>query len=436
MQASVVEQSIGINTFFSEYQGINGNLRTLPSDFRVCEIPLSFSEASKAKFSIAKITAENWETNHLIRVLSKKLHISRKRISFAGTKDKRSISTQYFSFYRVKPDKIKEIYLKDVSIDEVFASKTGLHLGDLVGNDFRIIVRNIENNMDLNTVQSCFISFQKIQGFPNFFGVQRFGIIRPLTHIVGKHLVEGDFEKAVMTYLTAVFEDDNTQCNQIRKQLATTGDIKQALIDFPNHLQFEKAMLNHLVGHPDDYIGALKQLPNNLLTMFVYAFQSYLFNKMLSKRIQMGLPLHQAIEGDVVLPVRHGQILDECVPVSSQNIDKVNKQLKKKKGYVSSILLGSDSTFSKGMMGEIEHRIVEDEQIDYRNFIIPELPAASSYGKRRALFAPLENLSYSIRDDSINSDKKAVTVSFRLLKGCYATSFLREIMKAKDITQY
>lgn len=436
MQASFVEQRIGIDTFFSNHDGLNGTLRVLPSDFRVCEQPLSFSRDMKGKFSIAKITAENWETNHLIRELSKQLHISRKRISFAGTKDKRSISTQYFSFYRVKPDEIKAMRLKDVSIEDIFASRNGLHLGDLMGNDFTVVIRDIDSKVDFNLVKSCFLPFQEIQGFPNFFGVQRFGITRPLTHLVGRHLVDGNFKQAVMTYLTTVFEDEDSIENQARKHLAQTNDTKQALTNFPDHLQFEKAMLNHLVRFPDDYVGALKQLPMNLLTMFVYAYQSYLFNKMVSKRIQMGLPLDQAVEGDVVLPVRHGEILDEFIPVSSRNIDKVNKQLGKKKGYVSSILLGSDSTFSGGVMGEIEQSIIEDEQIDHRNFIIPELPVASSYGKRRALFAPLENLSYSMMDDTVHNGKKAVTFSFRLLKGCYATSFLREIIKADEITQY
>ena len=54
----------------------------------------------------------------------------------------------------------------------------------------------------------------------------------------------------------------------------------------------------------------LKELPKNLLTMFVYAYQSYLFNKILSERIKKNLPLNKAVVGDIILPIRK-DIIDE-----------------------------------------------------------------------------------------------------------------------------
>ena len=59
-------------------------------------------------------------------------------------------------------------------------------------------------------------------------------------------------------------------------------------------------MLNKLVVDSEDFIGALKELPKNLLTMFVYAYQSYLFNKKLSRRIQKKLTLNAAVVGDII----------------------------------------------------------------------------------------------------------------------------------------
>ena len=67
-------------------------------------------------------------------------------------------------------------------------------------------------------------------------------------------------------------------------------------------------------------------------------------------------------------------------------------------------------------------------------FIIPEIPLASSYGTRRILLAPVKNLSYSLTTDSLHLGRQAMLVSFDLLKGCYATSFLREVMKADDLS--
>jgi tRNA pseudouridine13 synthase len=87
-------------------------------------------------------------------------------------------------------------------------------------------------------------------------------------------------------------------------------------------------------------------------------------------------------------------------------------------------------------MGDIEKTVVDEEKIDKRNFIIPEIPQASSYGSRRAILSYIENLSYSIENDDLNLNRKMINFSFDLRKGCYATSFLREVMKSKDIKSY
>ena len=436
MQVLPEESTIGLETFFTKEKGIFGKLRTYPEDFIVVEQAKDFERTENGHITFAQVTSVNWETNHLIIELSKQLHISRKRIMFAGTKDKRARTTQILSFYRVKPEKLEQISLKDVTIENIFLSNKMLRLGDLKGNHFEITIRDVSKNITEKRLDSLFLPIQTSGGFPNYFGVQRFGIIRPITHLVGKYMVQGDFKKAALCYLTDVSSYEDEVATQVRKELQRTGDMKQAFHDFPDQLQFEKALAQHLAQHPDDYIGALKVLPRNLLTMFVYAYQSVLFNMMLSQRIKKGLPLHKAVPGDVVLPVENDEILETQIPVNDQNLETVNKQLKKGRGFVSSILIGSDTTYSKAEMGEIEQNIIETEGVDQRDFIIPEIPAASSYGTRRALLAPVSNLTYELLKDEAYPESQKVIVRFDLRKGCYATSFLREIMKTDDIRNY
>jgi tRNA pseudouridine13 synthase len=436
MQVLPEEAAIGLETFFTKDEGIKGQLRTFPEDFVVVELAKDFPRNSEGQVTYAKVTSVNWETNHLINELSKQLHISRKRIMFAGTKDKRAKTTQILSFYRIKPEKVHQISLKDVEISDIFVSNRMLKLGDLKGNHFEITIRNLSETITTKQVDSLFSPIQVSGGFPNYFGIQRFGIIRPITHLVGKYMVLGDFKQAVMTYLTDVSPYEDEVATQVRTELRKTMDMKKAFHEFPDQLQFEKALAQHLTQDPDDYIGALKVLPRNLLTMFVYAYQSALFNKMLSHRIKQGIPLHQAIPGDVVLPVENDEITDREIPVADDNLLTVNKQLLKGRGFVSSVLVGSDTTCGKGVMGEIEQKVIETENVDQRDFIIPELPVASSYGARRALLSPVSNWSYDILEDEAYNGNKKLAVCFDLRKGCYATSFLREIMKTDDIRNY
>jgi len=436
MCTSKIEKSIGMETFLTPGEGIGGKLRSTPQDFRVKEIFNYPLVAKDGKFAIAEITAVNWETNLLIREISRRLRISRNRIGFAGTKDKRAKTTQLMSFYKIDKDKLLSININDLTIENVYYSNCPVKIGDLNGNSFEILIRNFDKINSKERIEEIFNIIMQHCGVPNFFGIQRFGAIRPITHLVGKHIVFNDFETAVMTYIGNPIKGEEEISYELRKRLEETRDFSEAFRNYPKYLTFEKSMLNKLVKDNEDYVGALLELPKNLLTMFIYAYQSFIFNKILSFRMKKNIPINKAVVGDIILPLRKGKIDQVAIRVNENNIDKVNKQIKMGRAYISGPLLGSDTNFAKGEMGEIERKVIEQEKIDIRDFIVPEIPFISSSGTRRPLLSPVNNLSYKIIDDNLNKDKKALKVSFDLRKGAYATSLLREIMKSSDITAY
>ncbi len=436
MKVLEIEKKIGIETFLTPQPGFGGKLRVKPEDFLVKEIPSYPLEKKDGKFTIAQITSTSWETNLLLRELSNRLYISKNRINFAGTKDKRAKTTQTMSFYNVPVEKIKEIKIKDVEIENIYQSDKPVKLGNLNGNYFEIVIRNINQQIKPEKVSEIFSIIQNNGGFPNFFGIQRFGIIRPITHIVGKYIIQGDFEKAVMTYIANPINGEDEVTFNLRSNLEKTKNFSQALKTYPNHLSFEKAILNKLVVNPNDFVGGLKELPKNLLTMFVYAYQSYLFNRILSIRIKKGLPLNKAVEGDAVLAFRKEAFDEEVIPVKKNNIDKVNLQISKGKACVSSILFGYNSVYSDGEMGEIEHKVIESEKFDARDFIIPEISFISSSGSRRPIVGFIQDFDFKLIKDNITPEKKALFLKFQLQKGSYATSLLREFIKSDDIRNY
>jgi len=436
MKVLDIEKNIGIEAFFTSFKGTGGKLRTKPEDFTVKEVSNYPKEKKDGKFAVADVTAINWETNLLARELSNRLHISRQRIGFTGTKDKRAKTTRLMSFYDVSLEDLSGINIEDVTIENAYRSNKAAKIGNLTGNNFEVIIRDIDENPNKKELQKTISMINDFGGFPNFFGVQRFGAIRPITHIVGKYIVKDDFEKAAMTYIANPIKEEGEDVFALRKKLQDSKNYAEALKSYPNKLNYEKAILNKLVTDPKDFVSALKELPKNLLTMFVYAYQSYLFNKIISERIKQEIPLNQAIVGDMILPVRKGIIDEKGIIVNEDNIKKINLQISKGNAYVSGVLFGSDSTFSHGKMGEIEHNIIEKEKIDPRDFIIPDIPYISSTGMRRPLLASVRDLEFKIVKDDLNPKKQALILKFMLKKGCYATSLLREFMKADDIRNY
>jgi len=430
------EHEIGIDTFCTDHPGIGGKLRVRIDDFRVIELFLYPAKKDQGVFTIAEVSSRNWETHTLVQEIAHRLHVSQRRISFAGTKDKRAWTTQLMSFAHIPPEQLASLSIKDVSIQNIYQSDVPVRIGDLLGNHFEITIRGIPQTVTEEHITSLLNPCKTCGGFPNFYGIQRFGIIRPITHLVGKYIVQGMFEKAAMTYIAHPMRGENEATHALREELEQTKDYTKAFHSYPDALNFEKAMLNRLIQSPDDFVGAFKELPKNLLLMFVNAYESFLFNKILSERIRRGIPLHQAVVGDIISPVRKNSITSEIIAVKPSNIEKVNKQILKNKAIVTGLLIGYDTVFAEGEMGDIEQAVVESEKIDPRDFIIPEIPFLSSQGSRRALLALMPWIEWTLQADEFSKEHQALSLCFELQKGCYATALLRELMKSNDPRKY
>ncbi len=421
------ETKIGMLYYLSDAEGTGGRIKVFPEDFSVAEISRGPPEDPEGKFTIAKVTSTNWETNRMVRLLSRSLGISREKISFAGTKDKRAVTSQLMSF-ECTPDGLRSVGLKDLEISDIYRSKRPIKIGDLTGNRFSIRVREPEMQIEEipGTLDSVISDVRDAGGFPNYFGVQRFGVVRPVTHLVGERLVRGDTEGAVRMYLSAPSEFENEEVSAAREELAHRNDWNSLIRIMPESMGFEKSMVGHLIESPGDWTGAIETLPNNLQMMLVHAYQSYLFNMMLSKRMEAGLPLNLPAAGDVVIPVSADGTPDHDHPVcaTSKNLDLVSAQVRSGRAFVSITLFGSDSITQEGEMGEIESSVLEAEELKASDFIIPGLPRCSSKGSRREIMCPVKEIGYTMGQDFYD-------VEFSLPKGNYATTLMREFMKSQ-----
>jgi len=424
------ENDLGIELFMSDgLRGIGGKLRKSPDDFVVDEISVLPPEVPEGKYVVAKVWHRNWEANRLVRRLASNLHVGRGRVGFAGTKDGRSVATQLMSF-NAPIDAVKSLSIPDVRITEAYNANRMINIGDLIGNKFAITVRDIDSDVDVRSACSEVREMlDRVGGSPNYFGIQRFGSVRPITHLIGRDLVKGDIAGAVMRYIANPL-GDGSEIDNARKELEETRDFERALTVYPKKLAFERTMIGHLKDHPDDYVGAMRRLPGNLLMMFVHAYQSYMFNRILSQRVRQGLSLSEPEVGDLVLPLSKLGLPDHDNPIRVEdgNLDKSRKRASERKAFVSGLLYGTESPFAEGAMGEIERKVVESEGVGRPDFQIVGLREASSKGTRRELLSPYRDLVIEHGDD-------CARFAFSLNKGCYATSLLREFMKA-DISKY
>jgi tRNA pseudouridine13 synthase len=343
----------------------------------------------------------NTDTNTAIALISRGINTSKKRIGYAGLKDKRGITCQKISIYQPNIQKIENFGVKGI---ELRSPKWGerIELGDLLGNEFTITIRGInENEKEIENLVQQFVS-ECGGGVPNYFGNQRFGGKRQITHRVGKLLLLQDFKSAVELYLTETYEEEKTDMKNARINLAKTNDYAKALREFPFEARTERAILNHLVKNPNDYANAFSVLPKKMRYLFTHAYQSFLFNKMIRERIKL-------LGKNALLP-QEGDILEE--------------------GEVTALLPGYESNFASGIQGEIERKIMLEEEMPPENFKVEGIAEISSQGARKTIsLKPQKMYLDKVGEDEFNPGKKFATIKFYLTKGNYATTIMQELIK-------
>ena len=136
-----LERELGMRYYASDAEGIGGRLRSVPGDFRVEEIPLPEKGGTSGPYLICTLTKTNWELQHAVKEIAKRLGISHRRIGWAGTKDRNAVTRQRISIYNVTAEQVAAVRLKDIVLEPIGNANEALSLGDLQGNRFDLVIR-------------------------------------------------------------------------------------------------------------------------------------------------------------------------------------------------------------------------------------------------------------------------------------------------------
>lgn len=430
MRALDYDNLIGMEVFTTQSPGIGGRLRKTPEDFIVQEIGLDGSLAplealdqefsdQPGKFTMFFLVKRNLDSIQAIRRLGKTIGVSYKRFSYAGIKDRRAITSQRVSF-RGSPHDLIGREISQLTILHPHRVSKPVVPGALEGNQFIITVREV--TLDANEVKQRLNHIQQeisdTGGVLNFYGPQRFGIMRPNTHLIGKQIVLGNFEEAIQILLKDVDPSENEK--------------DSVLLDDSYHGSFERAILHYLNKHPGKFKESLGVLPKDLVRLYIHAYQSYLFNKAISERAQRRIILQVPVVGDYTMPTA-GQI-HEVRPVTKENVERIRQEVKEGRLTLVTPIIGYD--FEQipldGAMGDIYHRILESEKITPGHFRLNQLPAFSSRGTFRSLLVNPREFKVTVEEEK---DDTPIRVEFALPKGSYASVVLRELMKPDSPTR-
>jgi tRNA pseudouridine13 synthase len=449
-----LERLIGVEVYATSSPGIGGVIRKSVEDFMVEEVLVDGSKAQmkqtigKAerlplgchptgnRYLLCVLVKRNWDTFMAMKAVAQQLGIGIGRIHIAGIKDAKAITAQYITIEDMSVEELQRVQVKDVTVHPLgyFHSKISSYF--LLGNQFHIVIREIRHPKSVvkKRVTRTIGELEEVGGVPNFFGHQRFGTVRPITHLVGKAIVKGDFEKAAMLFLAKPSPHEHPESMYAREKLNATQDFRQSLKVFPKQLRYERLMLRHLAKKTCDFVGAFRKLPVKLRMLFPQAYQSYFFNKFLSRRIKCGVKLNEAEVGDYVVHVEiSGLPTHTMYKIAGRTVAEVNKAIQAGRMYVAIPLIGFGQRPSQGPQGEIERQILEEEDVSSEDFKIAAMPEISARGRLRTAITPLNDFSLTgISDDSAEPPRCKAKAGFMLHRGSYATIFLRELMKTPN----
>ena len=408
----------------SSTPGVGGRTKGSPDDFRVEEISNYPIPDPAGSYTVLRVESRDWEQHELGAAIARRLGIPAASVQWAGTKDRRAVTERLLSYRGPPPT--GELGLPRVTVIERYIARDGLVLGHHFGNAFDVRVDELALPVDaaMDAYRATERELRSVGHWPNFFGPQRFGEVRPVTHEVGRQLVQGDIAGAVETYLVARPPGTPDGIgDDARATYGATHDAVRALREFPGHYRFERALLERLArGDPPE--RAIRALSRELRLLFVHAYQALLFNRWLSRRHAAGLPFDRPIPGDRLLRIgRDGTVRSqEGIPVETDNIAECTDLLRRQGAWLAGPLVGYETPIAEGAAGELLQQLLEEEGVERSAFRLASLPEVASKGAWRPATLPVPPLG-------LEREPEAVRFRFALPKGAYATVLLREFLK-------
>ncbi len=441
-----LDKELGMEVYLTDGDGIGGRLRESVEDFVVEEIPLGFSSIEEftsaslsrlptryEKYAICLLEKRGIDTIRAASIIAQRLHVNEDEVGYCGLKDAKAISRQLLSIPFRRSLQREYAFPEGIRLQLLGFRYRPLTLGELSGNKFSITARKIGLGGEelVERLESVTKEFREIGGFPGYFGYQRFGSRRPVTHLVGKMLHLGNLEGAVNVLLTSSSQTEVKESREAREQLALEDDYGIAIDYFPNHLTFEKRLLEHLSRHPEDFEGAMKKLPLRLRRLFYDAYQSFLYNKAVSLRLRERKNLSEIQQGDLVASFDERGYVSKITEITAKNLQKTMAKLRKKKvTAVMAVPSQLDGQSSHPISPEVLS-VIETEGLT-RSKQSSMHGREGSAGMIRPIITQAESFGWIIGEDEVNLGFRKAVFYFRLRRGFYATVFLREFLKPVD----
>jgi tRNA pseudouridine13 synthase len=382
-----------------------------PEDFQVEELT-DVVPTGQGPYALYRLEKRGWSTPDALQAVRRRWHIDAWRISYGGLKDRHAYTVQYLTIHHgpARPLTHHQVTLHYLGqVPEPYTAQA------IRANRFQLTLRDLDA-VKCEAVEKALQEVSK-EGVPNYFDDQRFGSVASGGEFVARAMVLGQYEEALKLALTAHYEHDRAPQKKektlLRGHWGDWAALKQKL---PRG--HARSLIDYLAGHPEDFRGALARLRPELRSLYLSAYQSHLWNRMLARwlgehcrpeqllpvRLRLGdVPMHRGLDVEVLAALANLQL---PLPSARTKLDPADPRA----GLVDSVLA------EEGL--QLRHLQLKH----FREMFF-------SKGERAALCLPAD-LQFEIGDDESHASKKKLLLRFDLPRGCYATLIVKRIQAA------
>ncbi|MBP3956552.1 tRNA pseudouridine(13) synthase TruD [Gemmata sp. G18] len=383
-------------------------LKQQPEDFRVEELTDTVP-ADAGDFALYRLDKTGWTTPDALAAIRRRWQLDLRRLSYGGLKDRHAVTSQHITVFRgakrsLSHERVTLTYLGQCA--EPFTA------ANIRANRFTIALRSLS----ASAVTHAEGALREVAGagLPNYFDDQRFGSVGEAEEFVAKEMVFGRFERALWLALAAPYEFDRADAKREKATLIEFwGKWPECQAKLPKG--HARSLVSYLAAHPTDFKGAVARLRPELQGLYLSAYQSYLWNKMLAAWLTSTL----GAENLTTVELKLGRV---PAPV---------RVLEEHRAAWESLTLPLPSARVKPDANAPWLPTVE-EMLKAEGLTLAELKVKGmqkpffSKGDRAASVRP-ENLSHTAEADELNRGRRKLVLRFDLPRGSYATMLVKRV---------
>jgi tRNA pseudouridine13 synthase len=384
-------------------------LKSIPEDFQVEE--LAEPALGGGPFALYRLTKKSLGTPEAVDAICRAWRLTRDAVAVGGFKDRHAVTRQYLSIENGPRRKLGQT---NFELEYLGQTASPFDSKDILANRFAIVLRDLATS-DVDHIVSA-LSQTGEAGVPNYFDDQRFGSVGVSGDFIARPWCLGDYDRALWLALAESNTHDRPDVRDEKESLREHWGDWPACRQKAIRLVTREA-LERLCRQPHDFRGAFVRIPQHERRLYLEAFQSFLWNRVLTESIRSLFDPAELSDVEIArTPVPFYRVMP--TPAGREALARPLP------------LPSARERSELGPLTDLYERIAGEFGLECRTLRV-KYPRDSffSRGTRRAIFRP-QSLSWETDADELGPGRRKLLLRFDLPPGCYATVLVKRITGA------